>query len=328
MKVQSNKATYYRYLFNVYILNRGTITKSWRSVKTMLSEDYLRNPVSAPYPFDFSGDVTDKLLTDKYGIPMVDYTNLGIHYNPWYVGHIALGVFNRYKCIKSDTDLKYFRALADWFINNAVETPVGLVWLYHFDWFGGQKQPWTSGLSQAHAISVLLRASVVFNNPGYEMAARNATVQLITSTSNGGHAYEHPDGTISFEEYQNKTPISVLNGHLFAAIACQEASRHFNSENFKKPAQKAWEFVLNRLNAYDLGFWSSYSLKKIVSLHDISGTHYHRVHIEQFRVAYAITGEPLFREYAQRFEDYLNSWSCRLRALWYKRLTKLLWERK
>lgn len=320
--------TYYRYLFNIYILKKGTITKSWRSVKTLLSEDYKNDPVACPYPLDFSGDLAGNLLTDKAGIPMVDYANLGIHYNPWFIGHIALGVFNRYKANESEADLEYFRTLANWFLHNADQTPNGLVWHYQFDWFGGQKKPWSSGLSQAHAISVLLRASALFNNHEYEKAARRATEQLIAAAGDGGHAVNHPDGTISFEEYQNPEPISVLNGHMFAAMACHEASVHLNSEQFRKMTEKAWKFVLNRLNLYDLGFWSSYSLKKIVSLHDISSTHYHRVHIEQFKVAYTITGEPLFEDYAQRFERYLNCSGCRLKALWYKRLTKLLWERK
>lgn len=322
------KLKYWRYLVHIYLLKRGTITRSWRALQAGIHKDYTTEPANCPYPLDFSADVHPALLTDRQGIPMIDYASLGKQYNPWFVGHIALGLYNRHHRSGDPKDLEDFHRLARWFVSEARETKHGLVWHYDFDWFGRQKKPWHSALAQAHAISVLLRASRSFDEVSYADAARAATRHLIAALDEGGCACWHKDGSLSFEEYPQQPPITVLNGHLFAALACYEAGVSLRDKDFSEHATAAWRFAMNRLPDYDMGFWSKYSLKKIVSLQDISGIHYHKLHILQLQVAAAITGEEVFDTCALRFERYLERRGNRLRALWYKRLTKLLWDWK
>lgn len=315
---------YYNYLFQIYGLKKGTITKSWKDPSIFSNDSLSQKPVYWAYPIDFSQDVVENLLVDGADIPMINYANLGTQYNPWFIGHIALGLFSNWKNAEAEETLIKFKLLADWFLDNAVRTANGVVWLYHFDWFGGHNKPWRSGLSQAHAISTLLRAATIFEETKYEEFALMAAKEMLAPFEKGGAAYYWPDSTISIEESIIDPPSSVLNGHLFSAIACWEASRYFDDALFTNTSNALWQFVINRLHVYDLGFWSKYSLKQISKYPDIASTHYHDVHITQLKVAGVITGNSKFNEYADKFKEYQLNSIDKTKAIWLKRLVKIL----
>ncbi|MDD3700349.1 MAG: D-glucuronyl C5-epimerase family protein [Bacteroidales bacterium] len=318
------RVDYYNYLFRVYFLKRGTITKSWRHPSVLSSDDINQEPVQWAYPIDFSQDIVPKLLTDSGSIPMIDYTNLGRHYNPWFVGHIALGYHSKWRKTTNEVDLVSFKQLADWFVDTAVDTKNGKAWFYHFDWFGGHEKPWRSGLSQAHAISTLLRAATIFKEHKYERVAKAATMEMTASFEKDGAAFFWDDGSVSFEESILTPPSTVLNGHLFSVFACWEAALYFNDSDLNTLYKKGFQFALNRLPDYDLGFWSKYSLLKKKAISDIASVHYHDVHIAQLKAAHQITNEPTFMEYAQKFDNYQNKSVNRNKAIWYKRIAKLI----
>ena len=315
---------YYKYLLNVYGLKRGTITKSWRDPSVVDLSGLDERPVTWGYPVDFSQDDTDELLTDDNGVPMIDYATLGKQYNPWFVGHIALGRFSKWKRTGNERYLEGFKELSDWFVETGEPTKSGLTWLYHFDWFNNHIKPWRSGLSQAHAVSTLLRAASVFDDNKYAEAARGAVDDMIAPMNEGGAAYFWDDGTVSLEESIKTPPSSVINGHLFSVIASWEAGRYFEDGRYRNIAKKGWNFVLNRADSIDIGYWSRYSLKDNGSIADIASYHYHDVHIAQLEVSAAITGDERFAELAGRFRGYQQSATCRIKALWHKRLAKLL----
>lgn len=319
-----SKSDYFRYLFNIYFLKRGTITKSWSSPSCLSEDSFEQGPVKWAYPLDFSQDIHENLLTDEAGVPMIDYANLGTHYNPWFVGHIALGYYNLWKRDQKQTNIEHFKTLADWFVDQQVETEHGVTWMYYFDYFGGQKKPWKSGLSQAHGISVLLRAASIFDKNKYESTARKALNELTTPYTQGGPAYFREDGTVSFEEYFADPPYSVLNGHLFATISCWEASLYFKEKKAEQITEAAFNFVKKYLPDYDLGFWSTYSLKTIAGRSDISSFHYHDVHIAQLKSAYRITGAPVFQTYANKFQEYQNDKYQKSKAFMYKSFVKIM----
>jgi len=314
-----------RYLFDVYGLRRGTITKSWRDPAVLNLSGLKAPPVSGVYPLDFAQDDTPELLTDAAGIPMIDYASLGRQYNPWFIGHIALGRFSRWAVTLDDSILKGFRQLADWFVANAEPQPVGVAWVYRFDWLGGHDAPWISGISQAHGISTLLRAATVFKNDTYARVAWQATEMMLAPLEEGGTAVNWPDGTVSLEESVRLPATAILNGHLFSVFAAWEAGQYFQETRYLETASRGWTFVRNRIDCYDLGYWSCYSLKTGRSgLPDIASPHYHGVHIAQFRVVAAITGDLFFAEVADRFERYHRDPALRRKAIWKKRLTKLI----
>jgi len=318
------KKDYLEYLFRIYALKQGTITKSWNGPSKVNYFDKQNKPVSWPYYLDFSKDVKDSLLRDPNGIPIIDYANLGTHYNPWFIGHIALGHYTLWVNNHRESDKQYFKKLADWFVNNAKRTHNGIAWFYHFDYFGGQEKPWKSGLSQAHAISTLLRAATQFNDRQYSEFARLAVDEMVADLKDSGTTLYHQNNSLSFEEYLCEKPYSVLNGHLFSTFACWEASVFFEDKILQEKSEMAFNFVLNYIEKYDLGFWSTYSLKKTGPFKDIASHHYHDVHISQLEAAYFITGLEKFKEFSNKFRRYQNSFLKKNKALVYKSIVKIL----
>ncbi len=320
----SRKLKYFHFLLLVYALRRGTTLSCWKSCSDMDLSEIDHALGAGSYPFDFSQDDHSQIPIDEVGIPMIDYANLGRQYNPWFVGHLALGCYTRWRGERDPKQLARFRRLADWLVATGVLCDVGMKWLYHFDWFGAPS-PWYSGLSQAHGISVLIRAAYVFKEDSYAQAAQQATDLMIAPLGVGGAAYMHPDGTISLEESPVTPPTSVLNGHLFSVFALREAGRFFEERRYDDVFDSACAFVAARIDSYDLGYWSRYSFHRIpFGFPDIASIHYHQVHIAQLRVLERISGNRTFGQAAERFEKYRQSSSTVRRALWTKRMAKIL----
>lgn len=321
-----SRLDYYKYLFLCYGLKRGTLAmgRSWSDPAILDLSDIAWTDGIGAYPMDFSQDVTDSLLTDQRGIPIIDYANLGRHYNPWFIGHIALGLYTKYRRHHKPEDRERFRLLAEWFLENADWRSDFACWLYQFEWFG-EEAGWFSGLSQAHAISVLLRAHKLMGNPEYRKIARAATDCMITEIKQGGTITREGDNTIFFQEHRKTPAAYILNGHLFSCFAAWESGRFFNEPRYQEAATAGFNYLHNNLAKFDLGFWSSYSLqKKIMGIPDIASTHYHGVHAAQLKVAGEITGNKIFQEYSNKFTNYQNQPQSARKALWLKRLAKLL----
>jgi heparosan-N-sulfate-glucuronate 5-epimerase len=316
---------YFKYLFLTYFLKKGSLSagRSWRD-PSVVDPDFMRYPAGqSPYPLDFSRDDTPNLLKDNEGIPMIDYANLGLHYNPWFVGHVALGCFTRMMREGQSKDRDRFIVFADWFVNKAVENQAGLYWLYNFDWFG-HDAPWFSGLSQAHAISVLTRAASITGKAKYAETARKAVDCMIAAIGKGGTTTPERNGGVCFQESIYLPGTCILNGHLFSCFAVWDASRFFNDERYAGFTDAAFKFAEDNLEKYDLGYWSKYSLKTMAfSLPDIASSHYHDVHAAQLQAAFMITGCQTFMDYAKKFRAYQKDSSCLRKAIWTKRLTKL-----
>lgn len=316
---------YFKYLFLVYIMKKGTLGegRSWRDPAIIDLNGLLDPPCEGVYPIDFSQDDVPNLLVDKDGIPMIDYANLGIHYNPWFIGHIALGRYTRWRYSNRDELRKDFLHLADWFCENVSRNKNKIYWFYNFDWFH-HKAPWISGLSQAHGISVLLRAASITGKRIYAELAKGAVETMCCPLNKGGTATIEKDGSICFQESLILPSSYILNGHLFSCFAAWEAAQFFNNSHYNEAADKGFYFVQQRITDYDLGFWSCYSLMQKAGLADIASTHYHDVHIAQFTVAYAITKNPIFLEIATRFRDYQSKRLNILKAIWVKRIVKII----
>jgi len=319
------KLDYLEYLVRVYLLRQGTLGmgRSWRD-PAIVDDQFLNDPSGdGIYPIDFSRDDVPDLLTDGCGIPMIDYANLGIHYNPWFVGHIALGRYTKWKRSQVGQYKDSFIKLANWFLEHATLHDGGTYWFYYFKWFHHQP-PWFSALSQAHAISVLIRASCITGDARYAEMAEGATRTMIAPLGKGGTASNEADGSVCFQESIILPPTYILNGHLFSCIAAYEASQFFGYSDFISAAEQGIMFVQKNIRKFDLGYWSRYSMKNVKSFPDIASPHYHDVHIAQLNVMYVITQDQLLLEMSRRFRNYQNSYIYVKRALWLKRFVKVL----
>ncbi|MCE9556552.1 MAG: D-glucuronyl C5-epimerase family protein [Planctomycetes bacterium] len=320
-----NELSRLKYLLAVYGLGRGTITRSWSDPAVVDLSGIGSQAGIGAYPLDYSRDDRANLLTDSAGIPLVDYATLGRQYNPWFIGHVALGRHTKWTHHADPMALAGFIRLADWLVVNAQPWNQGRAWIYHFDWFGGHRAPWISSISQALGISALLRAAAATAEARYADVARGAIEVLLAPMDQGGTSIEWLDGTVSYEEAATHPPTSILNGHLFSLFALSDAARWFACERYAQWLERGWAFLRSRLSDYDLGFWSCYSLRRgRAGTPDVASVHYHGVHVAQLRAAAAITGESHFADWAKRFEGYQLAFGCRLKALWLKRFNKVI----
>jgi hypothetical protein len=131
-----------------------------------------------------------------------------------------------------------------------------------------------------------------------------------------------------YEEYPCKPPCHVLNGFIYAMWGLRDLAQQVNAD-----ARQLWESGLKTLTAwlprYDLGYWSLYHLPE--SPRNPTTVAYHRLHINQLEVMYALTSEPIFKEYADRWRGYLAHRINALRTLpakvMWKMTTKSTFER-
>jgi heparosan-N-sulfate-glucuronate 5-epimerase len=261
---------------------------------------------------------------DKDGIPLVHYAGdprmrgTGPVYFVVTVAQYALGVFDLWL----DTGLGKYRQkfieLARWLELRA--EPVGniaLVWPARFDFpVYGLKAPWISSMAQSQVASVLLRAYQIEKRKELQEMARKAMATFyIPAGEPGGVRYVGSDGDVWFEEYVTDPPAHVLNGFIFSLFGLNEFAR-VTSDHM---AWQAWDEGIRtlerKLHLYDTGYWSRYDLLRDC----VASTFYHgNVHIPLLRALHLVTGKSIFLSFGDKWEGYLGSTVCRLRARYYK----------
>jgi heparosan-N-sulfate-glucuronate 5-epimerase len=75
---------------------------------------------------------------------------------------------------------------------------------------------------------------------------------------------------------------------------------------------------------FDVGFWSLYE-QSGTRMKMLASPFYHRLHIVQLKVMHKLTGEDVFRVYAERWQAFLEDAFKRYLAMSYKSIFKLLY---
>jgi hypothetical protein len=119
----------------------------------------------------------------------------------------------------------------------------------------------------------------------------------------------------------------VLNGMIFALFGIYDFVRVFPENTLAQNIfRDGIETLKKVLPEYDLGFWSRYNLCH-ADWHpaiDPATINYQRLHIVQLECLYKITGEDIFEEYKQRFQNQDNLINAvRMYRLKFKSLRKI-----
>lgn len=177
-----------------------------------------------------------------------------------------------------------------------------VVWPYDFDYpTYGLKKPWISGMAQGHVIEVELAAYHLTKDERYLSTARDAALAIGVPIAKGGVAVRQEGGNGTwFEEYAGVgvDPPTVLNGHNFALNGLWHLSKV--EPSYRRLFDAGIRAVKHRLPEFNIGIWSTYDLKGLPA-----NQKYQMIHIAQLRELHQRTGEPLFAEYADRFEKQL-----------------------
>jgi hypothetical protein len=177
--------------------------------------------------------------------------------------------------------------------------------LYRFDWrypglhSGKLSAPWWSGLTDAGAMELMLRAYDVYRDPAYLRLADSLYASVTTRVADGGSLI-YWDGEPWIEEYvqfgeaEERMP-RVFNGMAYAAnsVSEYEMFRHV-----KAPIAPAlYRSLAHHISRFDLDGWSTYD-----AIGNAANPKYHRVNMTLADSLFAKTRLPQFKTYANRWE--------------------------
>jgi hypothetical protein len=160
-------------------------------------------------------------------------------------------------------------------------------------------------MAQGFALSGLMRAFQETGRDTYYQAAQRALNSFKVPIEQGGITSLDEFGNKFYEEIPSQPPHHILNGHIFALFGLHDYYRATGESRARELFEHGIDAVRNRLPDYDTGFWSKYSLNPVSNWRthwNIAAPIYQQVHIDQLGFLFRITHDPLFEQWAARWQ--------------------------
>jgi hypothetical protein len=216
---------------------------------------------------------------DADGVVYRSFPGSGLQFHP-------LGNFARLQSLFAQARYVEAERLAGALVERGV--PVaggGLAWEYYFP-FGGGRPPWTSGMAQAVAAQALARVGAAAEARRAYLAAARLVLSLPTGP---------------WIRLYSFSPLRVLNAQLQAAVSLADYAELAADPAAAPLATRLRDGAAALLPQFDTGYWSLYALGGSEAT-----LGYHRYVVQLLRRLAGQTGETAWREWAARFELYLE----------------------
>lgn len=319
------RLNYWRRIFKVYLTKNKGYLNFWHE-RPAVSEGITPEKIG-PYYMTFADKANYAGPRDKDGVILFDYfSNIGRQHNPVAIAQYGLGHYNLYFKTKDQKNLNEFLIHVDWLVKNLEANESGVpVWRHHFEWrYKKILAPgWYSALSQGSGISLLIRAYNETKKEIYRETAEKAFISMKTDMGQGGVLFTDNKGDIWLEEYMVTPPTHIINGFLWAFWGVWDYLL-MTGEKDEKLLHACLRTLKNNLHRYDAGLWSLYDLSK-QKMKMFASPFYHALHITQLNATHILTGDPIFKEYAEKFEKYQKNPVKKTIALIYKSIFKFLY---
>lgn len=185
-----------------------------------------------------------------------------------------------------------------------------------WDTFGTRNRQYPySSMAQGEAISLLVRYAKYDRTQECLAAAKKAYDFLLLPRDKGGVA-DYKEGQLFLYEFTYK-PL-VLNGWIFSAWGLLDYYKATGDERAKEAWLMTSKTMADSLSDFDRKFWSNYNTAQA-----ITSSFYHKLHIAQLNVMYALTGIDPFNVYAKRWEHFQESSMNKFHAFVIKAVQKL-----
>jgi len=253
------------------------------------------------YYLDMSGRAEFSGSFDENQIPL--YSSKGkLAVHPVMISLYALGNCELYRQTKNESSLENLIKIADWLIEiqNADGGWQNQFAMKKFDLEAG----FLSAITQGKGISVLVRAFLVSKESKYVDSAIRALKPFFVDVSNNGVRRQVGD-IVFYEEYPARKNYQVLNGFIYALWGLLDLVRLTDNQQAKELWHDGLESLAQLLPRFDNGYWSLYHIGD--GIKNPATIPYHKMHIEQLKVMFEITGNGLFGEYAVKWQGYLDS---------------------
>lgn len=321
-----SRIKYYKRIISAYLTRSKSQLTFWHEVPEV-NKNFEVGKLGEYY-MPFTSKANYNGYYDDQEIPMLDYRGvIGLQYNPIAIAQYGLGNYNLYCRAKDEYRKKKFLNAANWLVNNFEETEYGTkVWYHHFDWEYRDKlkAPWYSALAQGQGISLLVRTHKETGDDKYIKAAISAFFTFKKDIKEGGVAFTDNNNYLWFEEAIVDPPTHILNGFMWAIWGIYDYFIYTGNREAGLLFSEAIRTLKYNLHQFDTGFWSLYELSGTF-MKMLASPFYHNLHIVQLKVMHKLTNEPIFEDFAKKWDNYMKSAFKRRVAIIYKSLFKLLY---
>lgn len=281
------------------------------------------------YGFLLISTVFAEPIPDDNGIVMYKYPAIEYSvYNPLIISSWGLDYYKKYENTGDKKSKEYFINTANWLVANAKDKEGGRYSLWEFDftwpWYNELTPPYYSGYAQAIGIVVLAHAYDLTNNETYLDEASKAFQAFLVDYDDGGvTTIEDDNGDLMFFHELGKPGFQktyILNGQTGSLLHIWQYYELTNDPQSKSIFDKGINYLKHNLWKYDTGSWSRYDLKPIGQRENLASMNYQKIHVDHLKGLYDITGEPILKEHADKFNKYIDDRSNKIRE--YKEILK------
>ncbi len=254
-------------------------------------------------------------LTEKVTLYGVEHGTIPLYPNEnGVMREFAIGIFqyglacyDLYLMEQKEMFLEDAKCCGDWALRN--QHPDG-----SWDCFSEGEY---SSMAQGEAISLLTRLYTSTHDEKYLTPIKNAKNFLLKPIEEGGVAKYNGDDLMLLE-YVDK-PL-VLNGWIFSLWGLLDYCKLFPEDTESQlQYERTLTSMVKMLHEYDKGYWSLYNNEGMMA-----SPFYHHLHINQLRAMYTLTHRDAFKDYAEKWERYGESWWNRKKAFVLKAIQKIM----
>ena len=252
---------------------------------------------------------------DDTGIPLFQSQGKLVHF-PIFITLYGLGHVELYRTTNNENNLSKSIGVANWLCDYQQNSGVWLTNIKVKKF--GLHNPWPSAMGQGLAISMLTRVFQITKNEKYLDKAKKA-IQPYQKTYDKGGVAGYIGNLVIYDEYPSSLQCHVLNGFIFALWGLFDISRISGDETARRLYEEGLHTLNKILPMYDTGYWSLYHLAG--GIKNPATIPYHRLHVNQLNALYLMTNDSIYKEFADRWQEYLQSRFSALMSL----PMKLLW---
>jgi len=289
--------------------------KKWYKMMTGKSISHVNQGVGTCYSkteiAGYYNDLTEKVTKDDPNILVPKY-----HVDTGEEIYFSIGIF-QYGLAAYDLFLKTHDeiyknkliACADWAVVNQQADGGWVTFAYN-----KPEAPYSS-MAQGEGISMLVRAAIITDDKRFADAAAKAKEFMLKPISEGGTTKYNGDNVILYEDTDN--PV-ILNGWIFSLWGLYDYCKYFGDEESDIILKKTLETLKRKLPDFDTKYWSKYDDGK-----NICSPFYHKLHIAQLNVMHDLFGDPIYKEFTDKWKKYQDSFWYSKRAFIKKAMQKI-----
>ncbi|MCI9141337.1 MAG: thioredoxin [Lachnospiraceae bacterium] len=281
---------------SVYHVNQG------------IGKCYSKDTVAGYY-----NDLTEKVTRfgfENDSVPITTIDSGEKIYFPGAIFQYGLGAYDLYLINNDESSLRKMLNCADWAVHN--QQPDGGWDTFSFE---NPEHPYSS-MAQAEGISLLIRAHIQTNKEMYFDTAKKALHFMLTPIAEGGTTLYIGEDILLYE--YTYEPL-ILNGWIFSIWGLYDYCKYTEDSKIQHVLDTTISSLKKKIPEFDMKYWSKYEDGK-----RICSPFYHRLHIAQLSIMYDLFGDHIYKEYAEKWEKYLNNFWKPKRAFLKKAMQKIL----